>query len=99
MTVKTLRHIEIELSVIWLWSIVISTLISSAAAVVLPADISYHLMLLVCTGLGVIAGGILSWLYSWGAARTILTALFHVVPGNSVLRDTIDWEDGADLKI
>lgn len=28
-----------------------------------------------------------------------MTALFHIVPGNSVLRDAIDWEHGADLKI
>lgn len=99
MTVKTLRHIEIELSIVWLWSVIISVLISSAATIILPIGISHNLVLLACAGLGVVIGGIISWLYSWNIARDILTALFHIVPGNSVLRDVIDWEHGADLKI
>lgn len=56
-------------------------------------------MLLICASLGSIIGCILSWLYSWDIARNILTALFHIVPGNSVFRDAVDWEHGADLKI
>lgn len=99
MTVKVLRHIEIELSIVWLWSVIISALISSATTIILPIDISHNLVLLTCAVLGVIVGCILSWLYSWNIARNILTALFHIVPGNSVLRDAIDWEHGADLKI
>lgn len=98
-TVKVIRHIELDLSVVWMLSIVISALTASLVSIFFPDTSTLPWIVLVYSALDVLLGAIVAWIYELPKAQNALTALFHIVPGISVLRDAVDWTNGADLKI